>query len=199
MRRDLTEIVFILDKSGSMAGKEGDVIGGYNAFLKTQLMEPGETMVTTVLFNDRYFVLYNGVAAEKAAMEPRDYSPEGTTALLDAVGKTILELSSRITRTPEFLSPRKVIVVITTDGLENASREFDKKQIKELINRQRTMHDWSFIFLGADIDAYAEASAIGINDKKDVYSYETHSVSYLEAMSCASNMVLTRRRKKTEK
>ena len=173
MPNNLNEIVFILDQSGSMHGKESDVVGGYNSFIRKQMQEPGETMVTTVLFNDKYRLLYNGVPAGEAIMNDNQYVTGGSTALLDAVGRTILEVTHRITQTPKCRRPRKVIFVITTDGYENASRKFDRKRVKELITHRRASHDWSCIFLGADIDAYAEARSIGISDDDDILSYDS--------------------------
>ena len=164
MPNNLNEIVFILDQSGSMHGKESDVVGGYNSFIRKQMQEPGETMVTTVLFNDKYRLLYNGVPAGEAIMNDNQYVTGGSTALLDAVGRTILEVTHRITQTPKCRRPRKVIFV---------SRKFDRKRVKELITHRRASHDWSFIFLGADIDAYAEARSIGISDDDDILSYDS--------------------------
>ena len=193
MANDITEIVFILDRSGSMGGKEADVVGGYNSFISNQLKEPGSTMVTTVLFNDTYKLLHNGVPAERALMDREEYVTFGTTALLDAVGRTITDVNCRMVNTPEYLRPCKVIFVITTDGLENASARFSRKNVLELIERQKAKYDWSFMFLGADIDAYAEAEDIGI-PAGDVLSFDSREVSNTRAMNMACCMASAKRR-----
>ena len=195
---DVTELIFILDRSGSMAGKEEDVVGGYNAFLAKQEAEKGATMVTTALFNHKYSLLFNGVPAARAGLEPRQYAPEGTTALLDAVGRTIMDVSSRIVKTPEYLRPSNVIFVITTDGLENASREFGRSQIRKLIEHQKACYGWKFIFLGADIDAYEEGSKIGL-DRRDVIEYDSSRVSNSQAMSAACGIVSNYRAENTKR
>jgi len=130
----------LLDRSGSMGGLESDTIGGFNAFIENQVQQKGETIVTAVLFDDRYEVLYNGVKAQNVKLTSKNYYVRGTTAFLDAVGKTILEVGYRLSKTPGDAKPGKVIFVITTDGLENASREFSYKKVQELIkNQQETM------------------------------------------------------------
>jgi len=144
---DKTEIVFILDRSGSMAGLESDTIVGFNSFIEKQ-KRLGETVVTTVLFDDRYQVLWNGVLANQVTLTDKEYYVRGMTALLDAVGKTIIEVGQRLSNTAESERPNKVIVVITTDGMENASREFTYGKVKELITHQQEKYQWEFIFMG---------------------------------------------------
>jgi len=185
MNNDITELVFILDRSGSMSGKEEDVVGGYNSFIARQLKEPGRTIVTTVLFNDRYKILHNGAPAETALMTRNDYHPTSGTALLDAVGKTISFVSEKIVNTPKELRPNNVIFVITTDGMENSSVYFSRERVRKLIELKKTNRDWSFIFLGADIDAYSEAGGIGITDRRDVYAYDSRKVSNTQIMGVA--------------
>jgi len=163
MKKELTEIIFLLDRSGSMGGLESDTIGGFNAFIEKQRQLEGETIVTVVLFDDQYEILWNGIKAEDAKLTAREYYVRGMTALLDAIGKTILDVGSRLARTPEEERPGKVIFVITTDGLENSSREFTKEKVKELIKHQQEKYGWEFIFLGANIDAAKEAGGIGIH------------------------------------
>ena len=145
------DLVFVLDKSGSMHNAVEDTIGGFNSFIQKEKDQNPNTLVTLVLFDDEYKVLYTRKPiAEVDELTRREYFPSGCTALLDAVGHTINSLDKEISN--------KVMFVITTDGLENASRKFTKEQVKELI----AGHDWEFLFIGADIDAYAEAESIGI-------------------------------------
>lgn len=163
MKTNLTEIIFLLDRSGSMSGLENDTIGGFNAFIKKQCQLEGEVSLTTVLFDDQYELLWNGVNANKVKLTKKEYYVRGMTALLDAIGKTISEVDHRLSKTGENRKPDKVIFVITTDGMENASREFTYKKIKKRIKHQEEKHNWEFIFIGANIDAAKEADNMGIH------------------------------------
>ena len=162
MNQNLTEIVFILDRSGSMAGLENDTIGGFNGFVKKQ-SEAGQTSLTTVLFDDRYEILHNGIDAGDVVLTDGEYFTRGSTALLDAVGKTINDVGKRLSDTPEASRPGKVIFVITTDGLENASREFSYNEVKKMITHQSEKYGWEFIFMGANIDVAKEGNKLGIS------------------------------------
>lgn len=170
MNSNVTEIIFLLDRSGSMAGLESDTIGGFNAFIEKQRKIEGTTKVTAVLFDDRYELLWNGIDAESAKLTDKEYFVRGRTALLDAAGKTILDVGYRISAMKEKEKPGKVIFVITTDGYENASCEFSYNKVRELIIHQQEKYNWEFIFLGANIDAAKEADSIGI-DNNDAYNY----------------------------
>lgn len=172
MNKDKTEIIFLLDRSGSMAGLESDTIGGFNAFIKKQCELEGETVLTTVLFDDQYEIVWNGVDANRATLTEREYYVRGTTALLDSIGKTILNIGYRLSNTSEEDRPGKVIFVITTDGMENASSEFTYKKVKELIKHQRDRYQWEFVFMGANIDAVQEADSIGIS-VDSAFSFES--------------------------
>jgi uncharacterized protein YegL len=192
MRKNLTEMVFILDRSGSMENLTSDTIGGFNSMIENQKNEEGEAYVTTVLFDDKYEILHDHVNIQN--IEPitnKDYYARGMTALLDAVGKTINSIGSRLSATPEEDRPDKVIFVITTDGCENASREFTKKVVKEMIEHQQDKYSWTFMFLGANMDAVSEAASLGINtDFAKTYtanSIGTQSVytSMSKVVSCA--------------
>jgi uncharacterized protein YegL len=165
MNRNITEIIFLLDRSGSMAGLESDTIGGFNVFIRKQNQLEGQTLVTTILFDDKYEVIWSGLDSTKVQLTGKEYYVRGSTALLDAVGKTILDVGCRLSRSDEDRIPGKVIFVITTDGLENASREFTYGKVKELISRQQERYNWEFIFLGANMDAAKEATRIGIDDR----------------------------------
>lgn len=171
MKKGLTEVVFLLDRSGSMAGLESDTIGGFNGFVRKQCEEEGETLLTTVLFDDQYEVLWDGVDATKAMLTDQDYYVRGMTALLDAVGRTVVTVGNRLSETPEHRKPERIIVVITTDGMENASSEYTHEKVKELIKHQRDTYNWEFIFMGANIDATKEAANIGIIEE-DAYQFE---------------------------
>lgn len=124
MNKNLTEIVFLLDRSGSMSGLEKDTIGGFNSFIERQCQEEGEVKLTTVLFDDNVEVLWDGVDAKRVSLTRNEYFVRGCTALLDAIGKTILDVGIRLSNTPEGERPRNIIFVITTDGMENSSQEF---------------------------------------------------------------------------
>ena len=159
---NVTEIIFLLDRSGSMSGLEKDTIGGFNAFIEKQCQLDGIVSLTAVLFDDQYEILWNGIDATNARITKEEYFVRGTTALLDAVGKTILDVDHRISKTQEEFRPGKVIFVITTDGFENSSREFSYEKVKERIKHQEEQHKWEFIFIGANMDAAKEASSMGI-------------------------------------
>lgn len=163
MKKDLTEIIFILDRSGSMGYLTQDTIGGYNTFIENQKKEEGEALVSTILFDNKYEILHNGVnISDVQPLTDKEYYVRGMTALLDAVGKTINEVGDRLNKTKEEDKPSKVIMIITTDGQENNSKEFNSQQIKDMITRQTEKYNWQFMFLGANIDAVREAESIGI-------------------------------------
>lgn len=164
MKTNITELVFILDRSGSMAGLESDTIGGFNAMLKKQQAEPGEAIVTTVLFDDEYEILHDRINIQGLRpITEKDYFVGGCTALLDAIGRTINKIGNAQKHTSEERRADKVMVVITTDGLENASREYNYENIKAMVERQKQRCGWEFIFLGANIDAVLTAANFGIS------------------------------------
>ena len=163
MKQDLTELVFILDKSGSMGGLESDTIGGFNAMLKKQQDAPGECRITTALFDNGYSLLHDRVDIRGVSpITAEDYQAGGTTALLDAIGRTIEKIGNVQKSTAQEYRAGKVMLVIITDGQENASREYSARQIKALITRQKEKYGWEFIFLGANIDAVETADQFGI-------------------------------------
>ena len=162
MTNNITELVFILDRSGSMAGLVSDTIGGFNSMLDKQKKEAGEALVTTVLFDHETVTIHDRLPIGKVPeLTDREYCVRGSTALLDAVGKTVEHISQihRYIR-PEDV-PGKTMIVITTDGLENASREYSYDRVRALIE-EKTKTGWEFIFLGANIDAAKEAARFGI-------------------------------------
>lgn len=172
MQTNLTEIISLLDRSGSMGGLEEDTIRGYNDFVEKQSRMDGEAIITTVLFDDKYEVLWNGIDIKEAKITEKEYFVRGYTALLDAVGKTIIEVGARLSKTKEGDRPDKVIFVIITDGKENASREFTYEKVNELIKHQKDKYNWEFVFLGANIDVEKEAENLGI-PLKNTYRYVT--------------------------
>ena len=158
-----TELVFILDRSGSMAGLESDTIGGYNAMLAKQKAEPGECRITTVLFDDNYKLLHDRIDIRAVdPIGPEQYFVGGTTALLDAIGRTIHKIGNAQKYTAPGYRADKVMFVIITDGEENASREYSLDRVKRLIESQKAKYGWEFVFLGANIDAVQTASQFGI-------------------------------------
>ncbi|SCZ81776.1 vWA domain-containing protein [Acidaminobacter hydrogenoformans] len=160
----LTELVFILDRSGSMSGLESDTIGGYNAMIEKQKQLAGEAVVTTVLFDDHYELLHDRISLKGIRpITDREYYVRGTTALLDAIGKSIQKLINVHRHTAEAARADKVLFVITTDGMENASREYTYKKIHDMISHQKARYGWEFIFLGANIDAIETAAKFGID------------------------------------
>ena len=163
MKKNLTELVFILDRSGSMSGLENDTIGGFNAMIEKQKKEPGEAVVSTVLFDNETEVIHDRVDLGKIELlTDRDYYVRGCTALLDAVGGAIHHIGNVHKYAREEDRPEKTLFVITTDGMENASRKYSYDRVKQMIKRQQEKYGWEFIFLGANIDAAREAARFGI-------------------------------------
>lgn len=164
MKKNLTEIVIVLDESGSMSLGKDDTIGGFNEFLKTQKKMKGTANFTLVKFSDYYKLINDGTAIEDVSpLNEQNYTPSNSTALLDAVGRTINSVEKRLSNTPKKKRPEKVIFVILTDGQENDSKEFTRSQIFDLVKKQRNERDWEFLFLGADIDAWGAEIGISYN------------------------------------
>ena len=188
MKNNITELVFILDRSGSMAGLVSDTIGGFNSMLARQKLEPGTAYVTTVLFDTRLERIHDRLPrAEVPALTEEDYVPGGCTALLDAVGDTVRHIAGihRYAR-PEDV-PEKTVVLITTDGLENASRRYTLQEVKRLIEHEKEKYGWEFLFLGANIDAIETARGIGISaDRATNFMADTQGSDLgFEAVTCA--------------
>ena len=163
MKKGLTELVFILDKSGSMSGLEADTIGGYNSMLKKQQSIEDECHITTVLFDNYYELLHDRIDIKAVSLiTEKEYQVGGSTALLDAIGNTIHKIGNAQKHTAENYRAEKVMFVIITDGEENSSREYSAEKVKAQIERQKTKFGWEFIFLGANIDAVQTAGRFGI-------------------------------------
>ena len=197
MKKNLTELVFILDRSGSMAGLEGDTIGGFNAMLQKQRGEPGEALISTVLFDNKTEVIHDRVPLDRvSALTEKEYFVRGCTALLDAVGGAIHHIGNVHKYAREEDRPEKTLFVITTDGMENASRRYTYDKVRAMIERQREKYGWEFLFLGANIDAAREAARFGIRSDcaADYHAdsvgteviYEAVSEAVCQVRSCAA-------------
>jgi uncharacterized protein YegL len=188
MKKGLTELVFILDKSGSMSGLEADTIGGFNSMLQKQQAVKGECFVTTVLFDNNYELLHDRIDLKAVSpMTDKEYQVGGCTALLDAIGRTIHKIGNAQKNTADDYRAEKVMFVIITDGEENSSREYTVEKVKAQIERQKNKYGWEFIFLGANIDAVQTAGRFGISADRAVdYLADSKGtrVSYM-AMSAA--------------
>lgn len=164
MKKGLVELVFILDRSGSMSGLETDTIGGFNSMIKSQKSIDGECRVTTVLFDDRIELLHDRINLNGiSTLTEKEYYVRGSTALLDAVGMTINKIASVQRNTNKEERAEKVLFIITTDGYENASREYSYSKVKAMIETERDKYGWEFLFLGANIDALETAEKFGIS------------------------------------
>ena len=186
MKKNLTELVFILDRSGSMSGLEGDTIGGFNAMIQKQKAEPGEAYVSTILFDNYSEVIHDRIDIQAIApMTGKEYYVRGCTALLDAVGGAIHHIGNVHKYAREEDRPEKTLFVITTDGMENASRKYSYEKVKAMIQRQKEEHGWEFIFMGANIDAAKEAARFGIDEDRAVnYNADSRGTAVLyEAVS----------------
>ena len=169
MKKGLTELVMILDRSGSMRGLEADTIGGFNSLIDKQKKEEGEAYVSVVLFDDQFEVLYDRVDIQKIEpMNDKQYYVRGCTALLDAVGGAIHHIITVHKYAREEDVPEKTIFIITTDGMENASHQYTYEKVRRMIERRKEQYHWEFMFLGANIDAVKEAGRFGINASRAV-------------------------------
>ena len=169
MKNNVTELVFILDRSGSMSGLEADTIGGFNAMIEKQKKQDGECYVSTVLFDNVSEVLHDRVKlADIKPMTDKEYTVRGATALIDALGDAIHHIGNihKYAR-PEDV-PENTVFVITTDGMENASHRYNSDCVKEMIERQKTKYGWEFLFIGANIDAVETAARYGISEDRAV-------------------------------
>ena len=169
MRKNLTEIVFILDRSGSMSGLEADTIGGFNSMIEKQKKAEGEALISTVLFDNISEVIHDRVSVQNIKpMTAEDYTVRGCTALLDAIGGAIHHIGNvhKYARAEDV--PEHTMFVITTDGMENASRRYDSEKVKKMIERQKENYGWEFLFLGANIDAVETAKHFGISEDRAV-------------------------------
>ena len=179
MKKNETELVFILDRSGSMAGLEKDTIGGFNAMLKKQKEVEGECRITTVLFDNQINILHDRLDIQAiGSLTEKDYQVGGSTALLDAIGSTINKIGNVQKHSSHEHRASKVLFVIITDGEENSSREFSSQRIKKMIEHQMKKYNWEFIFLGANIDAVETSKMYGIRpDRTQNYHADAKGVN----------------------
>lgn len=199
----LVEVVFILDRSGSMMGMEQDTIGGFNATLEKQKMAEGEVLWSTVLFDNEHEVIHDRVPIKQVEkLTENEYYVRGCTALLDAIGRAVHHIGNVHKYARKEDVPSKTLFVITTDGMENASRQYTYRRVKEMIGRQQEKYGWEFIFLGANIDAVSEAGRLGIresraarfhNDEKGIstnYMVVTEAMTELRACGSIRDTIL---------
>lgn len=192
MKNNLTEIVFILDRSGSMSGLEADTIGGFNSMIEKQKKEAGEALISTVLFDNLSEVIHDRIPVGRVEpMTDREYYVRGCTALLDAIGGAIHHIGNIHKYAREEDVPEHTLFVITTDGMENASRRYDSETVKKMIERQKAKYGWEFLFLGANIDAVETASRFGIGADRAVNYHSDHQGTQLnyEVLSAAVSTV----------
>ena len=193
MRPDLTEIAFVLDRSGSMNTIAGDAIGGFNTFLAQQQAQPGEARLTLVLFDHEYLIAHDNVDIHSVPpLDAGTYVPRGMTALLDAIGRTIDAIGARLANTPEEQRPGKIIVAILTDGMENASRDYNNRRVADMISHQQHKYAWEFIFLAANQDAIATAHILNIQ-VKDAIAFDATPQGVRMAMARVSDETSKRR------
>ena len=189
MKKNLTELVFILDRSGSMAGLEGDTIGGFNAMIEKQRRQDGECFVSTVLFDNVSEVLHDRVELKKIKpMTDKDYTVRGCTALIDAIGGAIHHIGNVHKYARREDVPEHTVFVITTDGMENASHIYSSDQVRAMIEKQKRKYGWEFLFIGANIDAVETAARYGISEDRAV-NYHADSRGTQVLYESVSNVV----------
>lgn len=198
MRKGLTEVVFILDRSGSMSGLEADTIGGFNAMIQKQKKEEGEVLVSTVLFDDQCEVLYDRVELSKIEpMNDSQYYVRGCTALLDAIGGAVHHIATVHRYAREEDRPEKTLFVITTDGMENSSHHYNYQDVKKMVEKEQKEYGWEFLFLGANIDAIDVAGRFGISADRAL-NYEGDNRGTLLNFQAVGNAIVGLRKSKSK-
>jgi hypothetical protein len=193
MQEELTEIVCIIDRSGSMAQVKDEAISGFNSFLEDQVAVPGEAALTLVRFDTEYEIMHNGTPITQVPMlDENSFEPRGMTALYDAIGRTIDDVGGRLSKTPEAQWPAHVIVAILTDGLENASSDYTCNRIRTMIEHQQSTYNWDFVYLGANQNAFAESRRMGLN-KESTRQWESTREGTVSALREMNSTVLMSR------
>jgi uncharacterized protein YegL len=193
MKENLTDITIVLDRSGSMDSIKNDTIGGFNSFLSDQQKADGEGLLTLVQFDDRYEVQQDAVNLKSVQpLNDKTFSPRGSTALLDAIGRTIQSTGKRLDAMPEGEKPAKIVFVIITDGFENASKTYNQHHINDMIAHQRDVYQWEFVFLAANQDAISTASGLGIN-AANAMTYAANSAGAAASMDSLSRNLVSYR------
>lgn len=188
-KQGLSEIVCVVDKSGSMEAIKTDAIGGFNAFLQSQKELPGDAKLTLIMFNNEYTIVYDGKPIKDVKpLNGKTYFPNGNTALYDAIGRAIDSVGERLSNTPEDERPEKVIIGILTDGEENSSREYRLEKINEMITLQKEVYSWEVVFLAANIDAVAVAQTLGIHSK-DAFNFSATGAGVRSAYADMSRSI----------
>ena len=199
MKKGLTEVVFILDRSGSMSGLEADTIGGFNSMIAKQKKEEGEAYISTVLFDDRMEVIYDRVPVGSVEpMTDSQYYVRGCTALLDAIGGAVHHISKVHKHAAPDEVPEKTLFIITTDGMENSSHTYDYKKVKKMVENRKKKDGWEFLFLGANIDAIAVAGRFGVSADR-AFNYECDEAGTALNYRVLSDTISTVRRAKSAK
>ena len=189
MKKDLTDITFVLDRSGSMSSVQLDTIGGFNKFVQDQQQLPGECVASLIQFDDQYEPVYTGTAIKQVPLlTTKTFVPRGYTALLDAIGRTIVSTGIRLAALPEYQRPEKVVLVILTDGGENSSKEFAREKVFEMIGHQRARYLWDFVFIGANQDAIQTAVSLNVSPASSM-SYAANAAGTQAVFDSASNYV----------
>lgn len=197
MKKGLTEIVFILDRSGSMSGLENDTIGGFNSMISKQKDEEGEALISTVLFDNETEVIHDRLPLDKIApLTGKEYYVRGSTALLDAIGEAIHHISNIHKYAREEDVPEKTLFIITTDGMENSSRKYSYDKVKKMVEKKKEKNHWEFIFLGANIDAVSVANKFGV-DRSRAVTYECDGAGTALNYKMMSKMVSCARASKS--
>ncbi len=184
---DLTHIEFVLDRSGSMHSIKTDIEGGFDAFIADQRSHPGQCTVSLAQFDNEYETVFTAIAVRD--VRPLDLQPRGATAMLDAIGRSVIALGERLAALPEAERPGTVVVAIMTDGMENASREFTHAAIKALVTRQEQAYNWQFLYMGADQDAIEVGASIGVRpDRSLTYGRGKSKEAYAASSKLTRNL-----------